>query len=223
MGMFNLQDDDLVLNPTPRLPLCFCLDISASMRFCIDELNEGLRLFYDEVRADIKLQAAAEVAVVTFGRTVAQVSDFASIDGQTIAPAFSADGATPMGEAVGLALDLLERRKERYKGAGVEYWQPWLVLMTDGRPTDDIAEASRRAAALVERRKLTIFPIGIGNDAGMAALARFSPRRPPVRVEGTRFTEMFDWLARSAEIVPHSTPGTVTPMATGLESWATAS
>ena len=51
----------------------------------------------------------------------------------------TANGNTPMGEGVRLALDLLDKRKQEYKDKGVDYYQPWLVLMSDGQPNGNVA------------------------------------------------------------------------------------
>lgn len=45
-----------------------------------------------------------------------------------------AEGMTCMGEGLSLALDLLEKRKTKYKATGVDYYQPILVVMSDGLP-----------------------------------------------------------------------------------------
>ena len=38
-----LRMEDLVNNPTPRVPVCLCLDVSGSMSgSAIDELNQGV-------------------------------------------------------------------------------------------------------------------------------------------------------------------------------------
>ncbi len=42
-----------------------------------------------------------------------------------------------MGAGVEQALNILEKRKAEYSSKGVDYYQPWMVLMTDGYPTDD--------------------------------------------------------------------------------------
>ena len=52
--------------------------------------------------------------------------------------------------------------------------------MTDGAPTDNIDSAVRRVVDLVDAKKLTVFPIGIGGGADMKTLARFSPNRDPL-------------------------------------------
>ena len=133
-----IRTQDLVNNPVPRIPVCLCLDTSASMMGPpIDELNQGVQLFFNSIREDTVASYMAEIGIVTFGVNVACIADFASLKIQPNAPLLQAAGMTPMGEAINLALDLLEARKKEYKDKGVEYYQPWLVLMTDGVPNGD--------------------------------------------------------------------------------------
>lgn len=207
-----LRLEDLVNNPTARVPVCLCLDTSGSMDGKpIRELNKGVELFYDTIKNDETALYAAEIAIVTFGGYNAEcIEDFASLEVQPYAPELYASGKTPMGEAVNMALDLLERRKNEYKDKGVDYYQPWLVIMTDGEPNGDVYELRRaieRTVDLVERRKLTVFPIGIGRGADMDVLARFSPKRSPLRLQGVKFSEFFEWLSKSVSRTSQSTPG----------------
>jgi uncharacterized protein YegL len=197
-------------NPTTRLAVCLCLDTSGSMESCMDELNAGVRSFYEEVRKDPNSKYSLEIAIVTFGPDVKQVRDFQPLDKQTQPPVLSAGGRTPMGEAVTLALELLERRKGLYKERGIDYYQPWLVLMTDGLPTDPahvVEDAARRAAEITSNKKLTVFPIAIGAEAGLAELQRFSPANPPKRLTGYKFRELFGWFSENAINKSKSIPG----------------
>lgn len=202
-----LRQEDLIENPTARIPVCLALDVSGSMSGDpIRELNEGVRLFFDAIRADDVAQYAAEICIVTFGTAVTKKLDFMSIERQDV-PALQASGATPMGEGVKLALDLLEARKGDYKRAGVDYYQPWLVIMTDGEPTDDISAEATRIRSLVIEKKLTVFPIAIGEGANLSTLSVLSPTRPPLRLKGLNFREFFLWLSQSVSRVSQSTPG----------------
>ena len=173
----------------------------------IDELQEGVKMFFHSLYEDEIARHSAEVSVVTFGGTVEEFIEFTSLSKEPPTLSLQAAGDTPMGEAVAVALDSLEARKSQYKNTGVDYYQPWLVLMTDGAPTDHIADAVRRVERLVERRNLTVFAIGIGSDAHMDALARFSPNRPPLRLDGLKFREFFEWLSKSVQRVSASHPG----------------
>lgn len=216
--------EDLVNNPTARVPVCLCLDTSGSMfGMPIDELNEGVRLFYEAIREDETALYSAEVSVVTFGGNAQCIADFASLELQPNAPTLTADGMTPMGEAVNMGLDLLEQRKDEYKDRGVDYYQPWLVLMTDGAPNGDSAELSRainRTVDLVNQKKLTVFPIGIGSDADMNVLAQFSPKRPPLKLQGLKFREFFAWLSKSVSKTSQSTPGESVKLdVEGIKGW----
>ena len=177
-------------------------------------------MFFDAIKQDEVAQYAAEICIVTFGDVVTKDLDFMSVERQNL-PVFSAGGLTPMGQATSLALDLLEARKEDYKRAGVDYYQPWMVVMTDGEPTDDISTAAARIGSLVAGKKLTVFPIAIGADANLQVLAQLSPSRPPLRLKGLNFKEFFVWLSRSVSRVSQSTPGEVVPLdVQGISAWA---
>ena len=109
-----------------------------------------------------------------------------------------------------MALDLLDQRKREYRSNGVDYYQPWLVLMTDGAPNGDrgvLTRAISRTTEAVNSRKLTIFPIGIGSDADMKVLGDFSPKRAPLKLQGLKFQDFFAWLSRSVSTTSQSTPG----------------
>lgn len=217
--------EDLENNPTSRVPVCICLDTSGSMDGePIEELNEGVRLFYDAIRDDETALYAAEISIVTFGNGHRCHANFSTLEHQPTAPQFFADGNTPMGEAVNMALDMLEQRKNDYKNSGVDYYQPWLVLMTDGSPNGSSSELERaieRTTTMVNGGKLTIFPIGIGEGANMGTLARFSPKRSPLKLQGLCFKEFFAWLSKSVAKVSQSTPGDKIPLdVNGIKGWA---
>lgn len=207
-----ISDTDLIDNPTTRVPVVLCLDTSASMRGeKITELDAGVKQFFKAVLDDDIAKYSVELCIVTFSSTAKKVLDFANIERQVSSfehMSLVASGNTAMGAAVNLSVELLENRKKEYQDKGVDYWQPWLVLMTDGQPTDDISEASRKVSEMVNNKKLTIFPIGIGDGANMARLKQFSPKRDPLRLKGLMLSEFFDWLGKSVKSTSQSTPGT---------------
>jgi len=215
-----LSQEDLVDNPTARVPICLVLDVSGSMAGePIRELQEGVQMFYEAIRADDVAQYAAEISIVTFATEAKKTVDFMAIERQDV-PALVAEGVTAMGHGVNLALDLLEVRKADYQRAGVDYYQPWMVVMTDGEPTDDISEASDRIRALITEKKLTVFPIAIGAAANMETLSALSPGRPPLRLKGLNFKEFFMWLSRSVSRVSQSTPGEAVALdVAGIAAW----
>ena len=130
-------------------------------------------------------------------------------------------GGTSLGTAAELALKLLDERKRKYKALGVDYYQPWLVLMTDGCPTDDTHTAvAKDVRDRIAKKLLTTFPIGIGTGADMAVLGLFTVDRTPLRLKELRFKEFFAWLSRSVAKVSQSTPGEKVDLPPGVEGWA---
>ena len=215
--MKDLFEDDFLDNPTQRVPVCLCLDTSGSMRGTpIDELNKGIKLFYDSLKEDEVACYSAEVCIVTCGNKdvpwVRCMSDFSGLSKVKKVPELVAGGQTPMGDAVNLALDLLEKRKNEYKNSGIEYYQPWLVIMTDGRPGGDstpdaVRLAQERATKLVNEKKLVVMPVWIGKEKlvdGMDTLQKFSPKNRVARLAGLNFKAFFKWLSSSVSGISQS-------------------
>ena len=235
----SLRRQDLIENPTPRVAVCLVLDCSPSMsgdpnlgsavaQFNprpIDEMNAGVQQFFVDVQDDEIAKYAVEIAILAFSGTNECVQDFQPVTSGS-APTLGLEmtrGGTHIGSAVQAALERLDARKEEYKDAGVDYYQPWLVLMTDGKPTDAshlvvAPEVSRR----VEERKLVVFAVGIGNGADLTTLNMFSPKRPALRLKGLKFREFFQWLSRSLGTMSRSTPGEKVELdLEGIKGWGT--
>lgn len=234
---YYLSESDLANNPSTRVPVCLCLDLSGSMDAVesgsyqetgrqemidgklynivtggvtrLNELQKGIELLFQAIREDETAVDSAEIAIVGFSDKAECILDFGHIEDQKI-PHLEANGSTAMGEGVNLALKLLEERKSVYKRNGIQYYQPWLVLMTDGANngnTVTLKKAIDKTCDLVNNGKLTIFPIGIGKDADMRTLKMFSPKRDPLRLKGLKFQEFFSWLSQSISKTSVSNPG----------------
>src|SRR5205809_180621 len=118
-------------NPEPRIACALLLDVSASMTGSkIDALNTGFDLFCQQIRQDELARKRAEVVVITFDTTARVIIPFT--EGRDLQPRrFDAGGTTAMGGALILAMDEIEAQKQAYKGADLEYYRPWLFILTD--------------------------------------------------------------------------------------------
>lgn len=221
-------------NPDPRVACALLLDTSYSMRGeRIDHVNAGFSAFCASLADDPLARKRTDVTVVTFGGTVEVAVPFH--EGRDLVPVtFAAQGATPLGEALDTGLDLLAARKSEYKEAGLEYFRPWLFVITDGMPTDGqrFTRASERVRAAEAAKEVTVFTVGAG-EADLEALSRLSAVREPLALQGVRFEELFAWLSTSMSVVTQSsafgpTDATVTAIETAEQvplpspaGWAT--
>ena len=186
-------------NPDPRIACALLLDTSSSMSGePISLLNRGFELFCEEIKKDELAKKRAEITVITFGGSARVEIPFT--EGRDLQPRrLEAGGGTPMGAALDLALNQLDQQKQAYKEAGLEYYRPWLFILTDGAPTD--REAFRTAAARVRQaeaeRRVSVFGIGVGAGANLNRLADLSAQRVPVLLDGLSFGEFFSWLSAS--------------------------
>ncbi|MGH7172686.1 MAG: vWA domain-containing protein [Gemmataceae bacterium] len=186
-------------NPEPRCPCVLLLDTSQSMAGePIAALMRGLEVFRDELLAVPLARQRVEVAVISFGAEARVVQDFVTVD-RFQPPVLQAEGETLLCTAIVRALDLAEQRKKRYRVNGVTYSRPWLFLITDGMPQGDTLEMTRQAVQRLRTAeaecKAAFFAVGV-EGANMKLLARISVR-PPLKLEGLRFRELFAWLSAS--------------------------
>ncbi|MBN3897027.1 MAG: VWA domain-containing protein [Nostoc sp. NOS(2021)] len=192
---------EFVENPENRCPVILLLDTSGSMSGQpIQELNQGLAAFKEDVVKDSQASLSVEVAMITFGPIVKLIQDFVTID-QFTPPTLEVAGVTPMGAAIEYALDFLENRKQTYKDNGILYYRPWVFLITDGTPTDSWDSAAKRLREAEAQSRLSFFAVGV-KDADMNILKQISPpERPPVMLNGLDFRELFVWLSASMKRV----------------------
>ncbi len=217
--MARLEEQIEIANPTqPHCATVLLLDTSGSMDGeKITALNEGLRTFKDEVAKDELAAKRVDLAVLTFGESVGVTHEFSSID-DFDPPVLEADGYTPMGDAILKAADLIEQRKQHYKNQGIDYYRPWIFLITDGDPTDmepgdaHWNEVVRRVHEGEASKKFMFFAVGV-EPANLQALTQIAPpTRPPIKLKEKKFKEMFDWLSKSQAKVSASKVGDQVPL-----------
>lgn len=213
-----MSNNDLFQNPSPRCACMLVLDTSGSMSGApIQELNQGLQAFVEAVQEDEMSAYSVEVGVISAGGTVREELSFTTANAIREVSPLVADGITPLGAAVELALRRLEERKAAYKRAGVAYYQPWLVIISDGEPTDSWQAVAQQTSALSQQRKLVVMPVGV-QQANMATLGQFSSR-PAKHLAGLKFREFFEWLSASMSRVSASNSTSSAVALPKTDSW----
>ena len=197
-------DAEFAINPEPRCPCLLLLDTSGSMQGRpIEELNNGLRQFKDELLNDSLGSKRVEVAVITFG-PVNLLNDFTTIDNFKL-PELHASGDTPMGAAISHGLELVKTRKQILRSNGIKLFRPWVFLITDGAPTDSWHHIPELIKEGEQSKAFSFFALAV-EDADFHTLKQLAVREP-IKLKGTKFREFFIWLSASLRTVSQSNPG----------------
>jgi uncharacterized protein YegL len=186
------------VNNEPRCACILLLDISGSMQDePISALAQGIKAFSDALKGDFSTARRVEIAIITFGESVQLVQDFV-IAADFVPPQFVPAGNTPMGEAVVEAFKLLDKREAEYSAGGIPYFRPWVILFTDGEPSDYRSEFWKSAVKLTHEaeasKRCMFYGIAVNLADQRKLIELCQTERHTRSMMGLNFTVLFSWL-----------------------------
>ncbi|OED47530.1 tellurite resistance protein TerY [Endozoicomonas sp. (ex Bugula neritina AB1)] len=164
---------DFAIKKARPLPVIILADTSGSMSINgkIDAMNQALKDLIDTLGSENRLHAEIQLSIVTFGGDKAvehlplepahQIKEF---------PPMEAIGRTPMGDAFSMAQALVEDNERIPSRA----YRPFIILISDGYPTDNWQSAFDNLCKSERAQKGTRLAMAIGDDADMKMLEDFN-------------------------------------------------
>lgn len=188
----------------PHLACVLLLDTSGSMHGnAIDSLNKAIRDFKTQVSMDELAQKRVDIAIIEFNNTARVVQEFTPLP--MIEPVnLKAGGQTAMGAGINLAIDKTKERRNFYNSMGTPTFKPWIFMITDGVPTDDITVARQRIAEEENKGsfgKLKFWSVGVPGYSE-EVITSLSPRC--IALEEAEFSGIFNWLSESMVTISQS-------------------
>jgi uncharacterized protein YegL len=204
-------------NPNQRTPCVLVLDASGSMgtpssrgSTRINELNEGIKTLEQALKSDDAAISRVQLGIVSVGgpsNSAEILMDWTDVENFHAFP-LTADGGTPLAAGIQLGLNMIDQVKTDLRNNGISYTRPWMMIITDGEPTDsssDWAAAVQEIQKAESDAKVEIFTIGV-DGANLAVLSQLSTK-PPAMLDGLKFKELFLWLSSSLSAASRSRPG----------------
>ena len=169
----------------------------------MDKMHEGIANFYEAILDDDMACDSCEAAIITFSDNAQLYENFSSVDEKTV-PNFNdmRGGNTNVSPAIRMALDLLADQKNFYKNNKTPYFQPWLILFTDGLPTDDVSEIKAELMQMQNDDKLSVYTMALSDDPQLIDALRGFSKKDPIKCSNHKdIQRFFDFLAKSVSVV----------------------
>ena len=183
-----------------RLPIYFLLDVSESMLGeNLYRLEEGLRRIIDELRTDPHALETAWVSVFAFaGRTreVVPLTELPSVH----LPQLPVGGGTSLGQALLFLMSQLDAKVRRSSAEHKGDWKPIVFLITDGKPTDDVAPALERWKRYAGH--VTLVAVSIGRSADLRVLSRLTSADKVMTLDDVSdegFRKFIGWVTQTVQ------------------------
>lgn len=199
--------------------LCILLlDDSGSMHGePIRQLNKALKEFYEDIQNDARLSTGLEIGIVKFGEGTEVLQEPALSMDITIPTLQADDPETKLNEGVRVAIRMAEERKSEFKRTNQSYKRPWIIMLTDGAPTDgDVSALAQEIQEDTKNGKYIFLPIGV-DGADTQTLKKISgyvknsdgsmKQMDVMSMESAKFSDFFEWLSSTMSEVYNSQEG----------------
>lgn len=181
------QFDQLNLNANSRIPIFFCVDISASMLESIGRntriglLSDILKKMLYSMKEHPVLGERAVVSIIEYNRKafIKQPAVDISILNIEQAVKFSPTGNTRFSVGLNRTLQAIDQYRDALWKSDTDTFTPILVFMTDGTPVgdseSDLVEIYNKIRWLVKNKELEFVSVGISKQAKMETVKAFRP------------------------------------------------
>lgn len=205
----------------PHMACVLLLDSSYSMNGkAMDSLNKAINMFQKQTALDELAQKRIDIAIIEFNEGARVVQEFTPLS-QMKPVRLVPTGETSMGAGINLAIDKVKERNRFYASMGTPCFKPWIFMITDGEPTDDISVARdriREEESKGRHGKLKFWAVGVG-DYSEDVLKSLTNRC--ISLDEANFEGIFNWLSESMVAISVSRVGEE-PEAGGLPKGANA-
>ena len=191
----------------PHMACILLLDTSGSMSGApIASLNKAINDFKEQTSMDELAQKRVDISIIEFNDTARVVQDFTPLP-QLQPVTLCATGCTAMGAGINLAIDKIKERNRFYNDMGTPCFKPWIFMITDGAPTDDISAAKQRILdeeSKGSHGKLKFWAVGV---PGYSKETLTSLTKRCIALNEANFKGIFDWLSESMVTISVSRVG----------------
>lgn len=180
-----------------RLPIFLLVDVSESMvGENLRQMQEGLERLVRSLRTDPYALETVFISVIAFAGKSRTLTPLVELH-QFYPPRLPLGSGTSLGGAMEHLMDEMERSVQRSTVDRKGDWRPVAYLLTDGKPTDDIAPAIKRWKRDFEHRS-SLVAIGIGQHASLSALQRLTDNVLSLDASTEEdFRRFIDWISQS--------------------------
>ena len=187
-----------IINLIPHCPVIMVLDMSHSMwGQGLADLKQSLDEFSRIMCQETFQDALIDVETIRMGESFGVLESFAPIrnsilNGMEIRP----KGDTPLGASLELALAELKKQLAAYRSSGINFVQPQMIVLSDGKSSDDFSKPAQEIVDMVRDGKLVCRAIALGADPDYDALRKFAGNEV-LASAGTSMKESFRTVGRA--------------------------
>lgn len=171
----------------PKVACIFVLDCSVSMTAKIGDndnftylefLHDAIKVLEHKLKKDYTLAESVDIAVIQVADQQAELIQDWTVAEDFIVPTIVPKSSTALTSVALLqAIEMCEQRKKYYQHEGIDYYRPWIVIISDGKLADS-STTWQNAVDIVQiaihKRKVFTMAVAINDNCPTVKLQQVS-------------------------------------------------
>jgi len=201
-------------NKDQKCPVVLLLDTSGSMAGQpIDELNKALVKLKEDILNEPTLSSYLEIGIVAFDDDARVERAIDLISPETELPILNVGGVTNLLSGMNKAMEIVIDRLSFYKSIREHHFRPYIILFTDGAPTnttEEIEQLDQTIQMMSDEKRFVFIPFGLGN-ADMHLLSKLAAQNAYQKLNNKavayrmtneiKFSSVFEFVSASISSV----------------------
>lgn len=204
--VYGTNNKDIMNEGEPHLPAVLVIDTSFSMAGVKNQLRQAMIDFGKAIQDDERAVGTVETMIITFDSEARVIEPFGSAYDFAV-PDFECSGMTAMHEAVDLSLEEIQARKKQYSDLNMNWYRPWIFMITDGKPNDEDTGAFERLLQSQKDKHCIFYPVALDESADKKLLGSLREDHKVLTASKDNFAGVFKWMSNSVVSASNSRTG----------------
>lgn len=211
MAKLRLEESDLIINKSPRMPICIVIETSDAVTgdaANIRNIRRGLRTLTDDLRSSQAMRSLADICLISFGGSAKITRAFGVLnDGEELIPE-TISGEPDLTAALELMIREYQIRLNDYEANRIKRYTPIFVIISGDEQAEDHSPAISQLYHWSRTGKVSIIPVAVGGMVGNT-LSRLTVSGDVYQMDSMNYEEIFNTLGKSIEMLSRSSANAV--------------
>lgn len=211
MAKVRLEESDLFMNKSPRMPILIAVETSDQVMedaSNIRSVRRGLKQLAENLTESLSLKSLADVCLISFGDRAHLTRKFGTLEEGSIPEPELIGGKAELKEALRFMIREYRLRLNDYETNHIKRYTPVFFLLCCDRSIEEESAEMSQLRHWSRTGTVTVLPVALGEETGNS-LSALTLDGVVYQMNSLNYEKIFDTLGKSIEMMSRSSANAV--------------